>query len=216
MRAMLMLLALVAVVVAIAGVRTGAQAPGTERKLDLSFDGQGYATLVAENVSVADVFAAWARVGGTHITNAEKLPAGLISVEFDNTPEYELAQSLLRLSKARNAGIIVAPRLVSAPVTPSRLGVINILPTSSPSTSYMGAAASSPMYPTTSPDDEIPPVMPVVGPGPAAAPGSQPAPPPARAGGPGVAVVPVGGPGTNGRGGDQTPLPGNGRGLSSR
>ena len=119
-------------------------------------------------------------------------------------------KALVRLSKAQNAGSLVAPRLVDAPVTPSRLAVISILPTSSPTTSYTGTtSAATPLYPQNSADDEIPPVMPPIGGGPA----QQPQPPPAaRGNGPGIPVVPVGGPGTAGRGSAQTPLPGGGRG----
>jgi hypothetical protein len=214
MRARLMFAGLVAGLFVLAGVGTGAQTPGApaERRLELTFDGNGYVTLVAQNVSVSEVFAEWARVGGTKIANAEKLPQGRISVQFDKTPESELVKSLVRLSKAQNAGSIIAPRLLSAPVTPSRLAVINILPTSSPTTSYMGTTSPvTQLYPQNSPDDEVPPVMPPVGAGPAQAPPQQQTPAP-RGNGPGIPVIPVGGPGTTGRGGAPTPLPGAGRG----
>ena len=136
MRVTLIFAGLMTALVAIAGVPTEAQAPdaSAERKLVLSFDGNGYATLVAQNVSVSEVFAAWAKDGGTTVINAEKLPRGLISVQFDKTPEQKLVESLVRLSKAQNAGWIAAPRRLDGPATPSRLETISILPTSSPTT----------------------------------------------------------------------------------
>jgi hypothetical protein len=208
MRARLMFAGLTLVLVAAVGVHTGAQTPGTptERKLELTFDGKGYATLVAQNVSVSDVFAEWARVGGSKILNAEKLPRGLIFVQFDKTPEQKLVESLVRLSKAQNAGSIVAPRRLDGPVTPSRLEVINILPTSAPTQSYTTTSSNvAPLYPQNSSDDEVPPVMPVVGGGPASPPPPQPQNTAGR--GPGSPVPLVGPPGT-GRTGGPTPLPG--------
>jgi len=110
-------------------------------------------------------------------------------------------ESLVRLSKAQNPGWIVAPRLVDAPVTPSRLATISILPTSSPTNSYSSTTSPSqaaPLYPQGTVDDtELPPVMPPLGSGPSQAP--QPA--PAARTGPGIPVIPVGGPGRGGGGG---------------
>lgn len=215
MRAKLLFAGLVAGLIGVVGVYPHAQTPGasTERKLELKFDGNGYVTLVAQNVSVSDVFVEWARVGGSKILNAEKLPRGPISVQFDKTPEFELVKALVRLSKAQNAGSIVAPRRLDAPVTPSRLAVINILPTSSPTASYTGTTSPvTALYPQNSSDDEVPPVVPPIGGGPAQQPQQQ-ANPATRSAGPGIPVVPVGGPGTTsttGRG--PATLPGGGRG----
>jgi len=186
--------------------------PSTERKLELKFDGNGYATLVAQNVSVSEIFGEWARIGKTKIANAEKLPGGLITVQFDSTEERKLIDALVRLSKAKGAGWIAATRHVDAPAAPSRIDVINIMPSSSPTSTFIAASPGTPLYPTTTIDDpsELPPVMPPTGPGPAAQPPPA-ARPPQTYGGPGVGVVPVG-PGTPAQPPPTTPLPGRGRG----
>jgi hypothetical protein len=198
MRAKALLASLVTGLVVLVGVRPAAQVPtsaGSERKLVLTFDGNGFANLVAQNVSVGEVFAEWARVGGTKITNAEKLPGGRISVKFDNFPEAELVKSLVRLSRAQGAGSIAVPRLVDAPPMPSRLQTISILPSSSPTNSYVTTSTPPPIYPQGTIEDntELPPVLPPAGVGPAA---QTPQPGPQQAPvnrGPGVvSVVPVG------------------------
>jgi hypothetical protein len=196
---------LVLALVAAVGVHPGAQTPAvssTERKLELKFDGNGYATLIAQNVSVSEVFAEWARVGKTRIANAEKLPNSPITVQFDNIEERKLVDALVRQSKAQGAGWIAAAREVDAPSAPSRLEVISISPRSSPSNTYVATSPTAPLYPQGTIDDntEMPPVMPPVGPGPAQQ-QQQPVTRPPTSTGPGVPLVPVG-PGA------PTPLPG--------
>jgi hypothetical protein len=198
MRATHLSVGLITGLVLVAAVPMGAQTPGqTERKLELAFDGQGYVTLTAQNVSVSEIFAEWTRVGGTRIVNADRLPRTLVAVQFDRMPENSLVASLIRLSKAQNPGYVAAPRLASAVPTPSRLGLIQIMPTSSPTMGYTNTTAVSQAYPVNSSDDELPPVMPVTGTGPATPP--PPAAQPNR--GPGVFVPPPISPGSTGRGG---------------
>jgi len=203
MRAKALFGSLVVGLVAVIGVHPGAQTPAsTERKLELKFDGNGYATLVAQNVTVSEVFAEWARIGKTRVQNAEKLPGGLISVQFDNIEEQKLVDALVRQSKAQGAGWIVAARQADAPAAPSRLEVISISPRSSPSTTFIATQSSQPLYPQGTIDDtEMPPVMPPTGVGPAQQQpqSSQPVTRPPTNTGPGVAVVPVS---------PSTPLPG--------
>jgi len=201
MRAKALLAVLVTGLVVLVGVRPDAQVPAngsTERKLVLTFDGKGFASLVAQNVSVGEVFAEWARVGGSKIINAEKLPGGRISVKFENFPEAKLVESLVRLSRAQGAGYIAVPRLVDAPPTPSLLQAISIMPSSSPTNSYVTTSTPPPVYPQGTIEDntELPPVMPPAGVGPAAqTPQPGPQQPPVNRG-PGVptvvGVVPVG------------------------
>jgi hypothetical protein len=198
MRAKVLLAGLITALMVVVSVRPSAQAPtgSMERKLVLAFDGNGFATLTAQNVTVPEIFAEWARVGGSKVTNAEKLPSTRISVQFVSYPEARLVETLVRLSKAQGAGSIVAPRLADAPPTPSRLQAINILPSSTPSANMVATPmSSSPVYPQGNIDDtEVPPVMPTAGPGPASQPAQQqPAAQAPANRGPGVvSVVPVG------------------------
>ncbi len=198
-----------------APVQAPAAEASRERKLSLTFDSQGHVTLVAQNVTVAEILAEWGRKGGTQIQGAERLAGGPIQLplQFDNQPELEVVEALLRQA----AGVSVAPRRVGT-VGASQFEAIYILATSTATAAPSYGSTPMPQAPQLIrgfPDDEIPPV---VAPGVANAPAAaQPAPRPAGPSGvivPVVPVVPVGG-STTGRGGGggevKTPPPG-GRG----
>jgi hypothetical protein len=205
MRSATLTLGLAAAVVAMAAGPLAGQAP-TARRLDIAFDQQGRVTLVAANVTVREVLAEWARVGGSRIVNADKLPGAPIPMlQFENRPEMEVIDSLLRSA----AGYILSPRTVRTS-GPSLYEMVMVLPTSSPVASGALPAVPGPFRTPGSPADEIPPVTPVTGvPAPATPPAQAPANtpaarPPAQ---PGVYVpivpvtpVPVGG---RGRGGGE-------------
>jgi hypothetical protein len=75
----------IAVAVLIASVAP-AMAQGA-RKLDISFEG-GKVTLVAENVTLREILAEWARKGGSRIVNAERLAGSPVYLtEFKGQPE---------------------------------------------------------------------------------------------------------------------------------
>lgn len=136
---------------------TAALPAQSERKLQLSFR-DGTVTLVAANVTVREILAEWARLGGSRIINGEKLAGPPVTLQFENAPERIVMDSLLRSA----AGYVLGPRLASAPGA-SQFGVISILPTSQavagPVTS--GSPSAAPLR--TGPDDEIPPVTPPIG-----------------------------------------------------
>ena len=153
-------------IVALAGqqaaplVQDPAPAPAPPpRKLELTFDNQGRVTIVAQQVTVSEILAEWARKGGTKIQGAERLTGGVIQTPmlFENRPELEVMEALTRQA----AGVSIAPRRVGAPGA-SRFESIHIVATSA-------ATASSP-YPSAPftnsapppvrgfPDDEVPPV----------------------------------------------------------
>jgi hypothetical protein len=134
-----------------------AQAPA-ERKLQVSFDRQGNVTLVAENVTIPEILGEWARQGGTVMVNAERLPRVPVSRYYLNAPEQHVIESLLRQA----AGYIVAPRRAGT-VGASRFEIVQILPTSTTSSTYVPpptSAVSAPVATQGAPDDEIPPVVP--------------------------------------------------------
>ena len=142
-------------------VHPAAQAPtqapaSTERKLLLSFDRNGLVTLVAQNVSVREILAEWARQGGTQMKDADKVTGAPITVQFDAQPEAVVLESLLRGA----AGYILYPRLEGSSGA-SIWQSVSILPTSHPTQLYSSPTASSPQIAPvvqTMPDDEIPPV----------------------------------------------------------
>jgi hypothetical protein len=139
----------------VAPVQTPAPAP---RKLEVTFDNQGRVTIVAQQVTVSEILAEWARKGGTRVQGAERLGGGVIQMPmlFDNRPELEVIEALTRQA----AGVSIAPRRVGAPGA-SRFESIYIVATSAatasspyPSAPYGGSAPPVRGYP----DDEVPPV----------------------------------------------------------
>ncbi len=129
------------------------------RKLEVTFDSQGKVTISAQQVTVSEILAEWARKGGTKIQGAERLGGGVIQVPmlFDNRPELEVIEALTRQA----AGISVAPRRIGAPGA-SRFESIYIVATSAASAS--SPYPSAPSYGGSAPpvrgfpDDEVPPV----------------------------------------------------------
>jgi hypothetical protein len=133
------------------------QAPGP-RQLELSFDQQGRVTLVANNVTLREILAEWARRGGTTILNLDKLASAPIEypIRFENAPEMEVMMSLLR----GVAGKAYVPREVGS-AGASRLAIVHLTPTSNASGSVVAAPAMPPVQATPTrgaPEDEIPPV----------------------------------------------------------
>jgi len=207
-----------------------AQAQGV-RKLDVSFS-DGRVTIVAENVTLAEVLAEWSRKGGTRIVNAEKLAGGpLLPTEFTNQPEAEVLRALLREAPGYGARMRTAPSDAD-----SIVGAVFILAVRSVAVSNSAppvtnqqqgpasaAPSAAPRMIQGSPDDEIPPVRPIGGDQPPMTPGGQPATDPSLRVGPGGTVtstrpgviIPVqnGPPGASGPGPTpQTPPGGRGRG----
>ena len=88
------------------------------RKLELSFDGKGNVTLVAQAVTVREILAEWTRKGGSQVVGAEGLSGGPITRQFENRPEIEVLSSLLRSALA--SGCCPAP---VGSTGPSRLNV---------------------------------------------------------------------------------------------
>jgi hypothetical protein len=196
---------------------TPAQEPGPPpRKLQLSFDGLGNVTLVAQSVTLQEVLNEWTRLGNCYFPNAEKLSRDLLlPVQFENVPELTVLDSVLRSA----AGVVVSPRTVRTKGA-SAFEVVQILArsTATANSSYAPINAyPAPIQTPGSPDDEIPPVTPVVNQAPPRAnepqiPGNRPAAPTVGVPGSGV-FVPIqpvpSSPTTTGtgRGGGTTPPP---------
>lgn len=141
---------------------TPAQEPGPPpRKLQLSFDGLGNVTLIAQSVTLQEVLNEWTRLGNCYFPNADKLNRDLLlPIQFENVPELTVLDSLLRSA----AGVVVAPRTVRT-TGASAFEVVQILPksTANANSSYAPINAyPAPIQTPGSPDDEIPPVTPVV------------------------------------------------------
>jgi hypothetical protein len=87
----------------------------------------GRVTLVAENVSVQEVLAEWARVGRVTIVNAERLSGPPLTLQLENVPEDDALASVLRAA----SGYVLAPR-AKPMADASRFDRVLILPVSVP------------------------------------------------------------------------------------
>lgn len=85
----------------------------------------GRVSMVAQNVTVRQILTEWARIGQTRIVNLDRIPGGLVSLEFTNIPEQQVLEVLLRSV----SGYMLAPREVPAPNL-SRFDRIIVMPTS--------------------------------------------------------------------------------------
>jgi hypothetical protein len=133
----------------------------SQRKLELTFHGDGTVTLLAEQVQLREILSEWTRKGGGRLDGAERLPAASATtpLKYVARPETEVLESLL----ASAAGLILVPRLAGS-VGPARLDAV-VLATSTGTNMYAGQPASpnsTNQFPTAgSPGDEIPPTQPI-------------------------------------------------------
>ena len=152
------------------------------RKLDVSFN-NGRVTIVAENVTLQEIFAEWSRKGGSRIFNAERLPAARVMLtEFKDLPEADVLRTLLREAPGYGAALRnETPAGSSTIQTVVIMAVRTIAPTAT-----NAPAVNQPQIQTPppqaqprmlqgSPDDEIPPVRPIAGNQPPMTPGGAPA-----------------------------------------
>src|SRR5688500_3214849 len=97
----------------------------------------GLVTLNAQNVSVRQILAEWARIGGARIVNGEKVAGGPVTLQLSGIPERQALDTILRgvsgyMLASRQAGstgasafdrILIlptssAPRTAAVPVNP--------------------------------------------------------------------------------------------------
>jgi hypothetical protein len=104
---------------------TFAALPAAAQSVKVSFKG-GKVDLSAENATVRAILTEWGRVGGTRLVNAERIAGPPITVEFKDTYEQQVLESLLR----GVAGYIVGQRGTSGAPTSSGFDRIVILASS--------------------------------------------------------------------------------------
>lgn len=191
------------------------------KKLDISFN-NGRVTIVAENVTLAEILAEWSRKGGSKIVNAEQLKGGPVMLtEFKDQPEADVLRTLLREAPGYGAAMRTqAPDGGSTVQTVFILAVRTQVATAAPNTPVnqpqpQPAPQAQPRMIQGTPDDEIPPVRPLVGDQPPSTPGApagtnQPTNPNLRMGPNGTVTSTV--PGVIIPGPTPTPTPGAGRG----
>lgn len=137
------------------------QAP---RVLELSFAPDGLVTLSAQNVTVRDILAEWARQCGCFVVNADRLAGAPLPVPlaFSKVPQDQVLRSLLR----ETGGFALTPRRAGS-TSVSLYETIYIINPTAPAAPASAFGAPSPTFTPitavrTAPDDEIPPVVPLI------------------------------------------------------
>ena len=155
-----------AVVALLAAGATSVAAQG----VTLEFQDGGKVRLTAQNVSVSQILAEWARRGRTTIVNGERVAGGAVTLELQNVSEQEALDIVLR----NVSGYLVAARetAISGASTYDR---IYILPTSSRPTTAAPVAQQQALQVQVQgdPDDDEPPPPPTGPRGPNTPPGAR-------------------------------------------
>lgn len=112
---------------ALAAALTGVATPAAADDISLTIT-NGRVTLIAQDATVRQILAEWARVGRTQILNGDKMMGGPITLELRDVPEAQALDIVLRSA----AGYILAPRLEGQIAGGSEYGRIVILATSQP------------------------------------------------------------------------------------
>ena len=125
--------------------------PAARAEIKLSIR-DGRVVLVANNATVADIMAEWAKVGQIKIVNADKLPHDVVTLELQNVSERQGLDILLRST----SGFIVALRAQDDP-NASRFDRIVIMPPSvAPPPPAVNASAPQQYPRAPSPAAEMP------------------------------------------------------------
>jgi len=111
----------------------------------------GKVTVKANNATVREILAEWARAGHARIINGERVTGGPITIDLTNVPEGQALDIILRSV----AGYMAAPRAV-AEANASLYDRIMILPTSTAPRVTQSAPVTTPAMPTFAPP---PPIM---------------------------------------------------------
>ena len=116
----------------------------------------GRVTLVANEVTVREILAEWARIGQTKIINGEKVVGPPLTLVLEDVPEARALETVLRTA----AGYVVAPRM-NGVTGPSSFDSISILATSrAPAvtpiapTAFVNRPAPQPVMPQVAVDDD--------------------------------------------------------------
>jgi hypothetical protein len=149
----------IVVVGAMVGLARPAQAQAP-RTLELKFGPDGLVTLSAQNVTVRDILAEWARQCGCYVVNADRLVGAPLAVPiaFVSAPQPEVLRSLLR----ETGGYALTPRRADSASVSQYETIYIINPAGPVARSAPPAAAITPIVIRGAPDDEIPPVLPLV------------------------------------------------------
>lgn len=109
----------------------------------------GKVTVKANNATVREILAEWAKIGRARIINGERVTGAPITIELTNVPEGQALDIILRSV----AGYMAAPRAASEP-NASLYDRIMILPTST-APRVAASAPTAPALPTFAPPPPV-------------------------------------------------------------
>jgi len=114
----------------------------------------GRVSLIARDVTVRQILTEWARIGQTRVVNVERVPNGLVTLEFRNVPEQQALDTLLRSV----SGYVAAPR-ADVVANASMFDRIVVMPASAPPPAAAARPAANPTYQQPPPGMFVPPGM---------------------------------------------------------
>jgi hypothetical protein len=121
---------------------TFAALPAAAQSVKVSFKG-GKVDLIAENATVRAILTEWGRVGGTRLVNADRVAGPPITVEFKDTYEQQVLESLLR----GVAGYMVGQRGTDAPTSSGFDRIVILASSNAPRPAPVTPAVSRPPGP---------------------------------------------------------------------
>jgi hypothetical protein len=115
----------------------------------------GRVSLVAKEATLRQILAEWAKVGQIKIVNGERVPGGPLTVQFNDVPEQQVLDTLLRTI----TGYVAQPREIEV-ANLSRFDRIVVMPTvAAPVT--VTSSAPAPTFPqAANPTFQQQPIMP--------------------------------------------------------
>jgi hypothetical protein len=120
---------------------------------------EGRVTLVARDVSVRQILAEWAKVGGTQVVNLDRISAAPVTLQLDAVPERQALEVILRSV----AGYVAAPRRPENPGVSQYDRILVMAVSNPPAAAATGRPAGSPPPFPPAPRDIV---APNPGPGP--------------------------------------------------
>ncbi len=103
----------------------------------------GFVTIDAKNVTVRQILAEWARLGGTRVVNGDRISGAPVTLQLLHVPERQALDVLLRSV----SGYLAARRAVASNANASMFDRILVMPTSaSPVAAQRPATPAAPGY----------------------------------------------------------------------
>lgn len=123
--------------------------PASAQQLTLQIQ-DGLVTMTASAVPVRQILAEWARVGGTRVVGAERIPTQALTLTLDKVPEAKALDIILRGA----AGYVAAARAVPGSGSSNYDRILVLATSSAPAASATAAARPANRFPNGSPAED--------------------------------------------------------------